>query len=238
MSEDEELEPSLDALSQAFAEAMGHSPSASTEEVQEAAEEQPEKESEETKQKSVARINADHLNACPISPKSILEAILFVGHPDNEPIPAKRIAGLLRGVDLEELEELVEVLNEEYELQEMPFAISAAGEGYQMGLRPEFEHVQDRFYGRVRHAKLSQLAVDVLSVVAYNQPVSREEVDALLNHTQPTHRILNQLVRRDLVARRNAEDQPKRKEYVTTDRFLDLFQLSELSDLPRSEDPS
>lgn len=227
----DEVEASLDALSQAFAEALGKTAPEQEEATADTSQ-------QETEKSDPQEPEADHLEVCPISPKSILEAVLFVGHPQNEPIPAKKIAGILRGVDEDELEDIVETINEEYRSQEMPFSIIAAGEGYQMSLLPEYGSVQDRFYGRVRHAKLSQLAVDVLAVVAYNQPITREEVDSLLNHTQPTHRILNQLVRRDLIARRNSEGQPKRKEYVTTERFLDLFQLSELSDLPRSEDPN
>ena len=117
------------------------------------------------------------------------------------------------------------------------FSIQPAGDGYQLELRSELEYVQDRFYGKIRHAKLSQLAVDVLAIVAYHQPTTRDEVDKLLNQSQPTSRVLNQLVRRDLLARQTTGDKPKRKEYVTTDRFLELFQLSDISDLPRSEEP-
>ena len=234
MDEKEQIEPSLDALSQAFAEAMGRSlPSTAGEQSEPQASQPP-------RPNSSRRANpvVDHEQVCPISPASVLEAILFVGHPNNEPIAAKKITGMLRGVDAEELEDLVESLNQDYAAQDVPFVIRAVGEGYTMELCSEFEHVQDRFYGRVRHAKLSQLAVDVLAIVAYNQPVTREEVDKMLNHTQPAGRVLNQLVRRDLLARRRSTEQPKRKEYVTTDRFLDVFQLSRLSDLPRSEEPS
>ena len=227
MEEPKDVEPSLDTLSQAFAEAMGRklpSKSEATENVEE---------QDVASKKDVV----PSVEACPISPKSILEAILFVGDPNNEPISAARVAKLLRGVDVDEVEELIETLNAEYEEQSMPFSIQAAGDGYQLELRRELEHVQDRFYGKVRHAKLSQLAVDVLAVVAYHQPATRDEVDKLLNQSQPTSRALNQLVRRDLLARQTTGDKPKRKEYVTTDRFLELFHLRDISDLPRSEDP-
>lgn len=230
MDETDDVEPSLDTLSQAFAAAMGR--------------ELPEKPDDSGKSEeprpSAARPKqrkATVVEVCPISPKSILEAILFVGHPENEPIDAHRVASLLRGVDADEVEKLIQELNDEYEQQELPFSIQAAGDGYQLELRPEFEHIQERFYGRIRHARLTQFAVDILAVVAYNQPVTREELEKLLNDSPPTSRILNQLVRRDLLACRTIGDKPKRREYVTTERFLDLFHLSDISDLPRTEDP-
>ncbi len=107
-----------------------------------------------------------------------------------------------------------------------------------MELLEEFEQVRDRFYGRVREARLSQQAIDVLAVVAYNQPVTVERVDKLLdNPHMNTSRLLNQLVRRDLLSKRLTDDKPRRREYVTTDRFLSLFNLTAIDDLPRSEDP-
>lgn len=229
MDETEDAEPSLDTLSQAFAAAMGRQLPEPEDAVKP---EEPATPSKKKRQKKTPAIEA-----CPISPKSILEAILFVGHPENEPITARRVASLLRGVDVDEVEQLVEELNSEYQQQEMPFAIQPHGDGYQLELLSELEHIQERFYGRVRHARLSQLAVDVLAVIAYNQPVTREELEKLLNNSQPTNRILGQLVRRDLLARRTVGEKPKRHEYVTTDRFLHLFHLTDIGDLPRTEDP-
>ena len=175
---------------------------------------------------------------CPISPKSILEAILFVGHPDNEPIESRTVAKLIRGVDPTEIDALVEDLNHDYARADFPFGIRSRGTGYRLELNEAYDHVRQRFYGRVRRARLSQMAVDVLAIVAYNQPVTRPQVDKLLSHSGTNlGRVLNQLVRRELIALRITEGTPKRREYVTTDRFLDLFDLDDLDDLPRSEEP-
>ena len=74
--------------------------------------------------------------------------------------------------------------------------------------------------------------------MAYNQPVTRQEIDKLLNNSRiNVGRILSQLLRRELISRRITKDKPKRKEYVTTERFLSLFNLREIGDLPHSEDP-
>ena len=227
-------EPSLDQLSQAFAEAMGRKsqgpdPNAKVVGAQEGGPES----------KLVDDVapdsEPDANDACPISPQSVLEAILFVGHPDDTPITSRSVAALLRGVEPSEIDALVVSLNEDYTEQRIPLQIESVGAGYRLGLGEEFDHVRQRFYGRVREARLSRAAIDVLAVVAYNQPVTRQFVDDLVGGN--SGRILNQLVRRQLLAQTTPEGQPRQKQYVTTDRFLALFGLSHLHDLPRSDEP-
>ena len=252
---EQDPEPSLDALSQAFAQAMskqhGENPShgpgdegddgtadaATPSGAATAIEQDPGEQPNGPRNMAEVAVPAA-ADPCPISPQSILEAVLFVGHPENEPVTAKRVASLLRNVDVDEIEALIEELNAAYDQEAMPFQIRACGDGYRLELRAEFEHIQERFYGRVRQARLSQHAIDVLAVVAYNQPITRENVDRLLSNTQSSQRVLNQLVRRDLLACQVGHDpKVRRQEYVTTDRFLDLFQLSHVGDLPRVEEP-
>lgn len=178
------------------------------------------------------------VDACPVTPATIIESIMFVGHPENEPIRPESIARLLRGVEVDEVVEQIAALNAEYADMGAPITIAAHEDGYRMELLEEFEHVRDRFYGRVREARLSQQAIDVLAVVAYNQPVTLESVDKLIDNPHiNTSRLLNQLVRRDLLSKRLTDETPRRREYVTTDRFLSLFNLTKIEDLPRSEDP-
>jgi segregation and condensation protein B len=178
-------------------------------------------------------------DACPITPKSILEAILFVGHPANEPLASERIAALMRGVRPGEIDELVKELNAQYAAEGAPYAIVSVDLGYQLALRPEFAGLRDAFYGRVREARLSQSAIDVLAIVAYQQPIAQDEIDRLRG--KPSGAILSQLVRRDLlVLSRPAEKRTAEKKakpvFHTTDRFLDLFDLDQLSDLPRRQE--
>ena len=224
----EAVEASLDQLSQAFAEAMGKG----------AGDVSPASPTEAAAEEGDPVEPAPESSACPITPQSILEAMLFVGHPENEPLSAHAVAKLVRGVEREEVDELVAELNQAYERHHLPIEISSVDDGFRLQLRAEFESVRQRFYGRVRRAKLSQLAVDVLAVVAYNQPLTRQEVDEKLNQPGASSgRVLNQLVRRELLAVQFAKGPPKRREYVTTDRFLELFALESLADLPRSEEP-
>ena len=171
---------------------------------------------------------------CPVTPKSILEAMLFVGHPANEPLASERIAALMRGVTPGEIDELVGELNAQYAAENCPYSIVSVELGYCLTLRPEFHALRDAFYRRIREARLSQSAIDVLAIVAYQQPITQQQIDRLRG--KPSGSIVSQLVRRDLLTLQWPRE-PKSKPLLrTTDRFLDLFDLDQLSDLPRSHD--
>jgi segregation and condensation protein B len=177
---------------------------------------------------------ADDDTACELTPRSILEAILFVGHPAAEPLTSERIAALMRGVQPREIDDLVNELNEQYEADGAPYTILSVGPGYQMSLRPQFTALREAFYGRIREARLSQAAIDILAIVAYHQPISGEEIER--QRGKPSAHIVAQLVRRDLLCVQRLPEKGGKSQYRTTDRFLDLFGLEELGQLPRSQD--
>jgi segregation and condensation protein B len=178
--------------------------------------------------------NSDTDDACPISPLSILEAMLFIGHPHNEPLGSKQVAGLMRGVRPDEIDELVVELNAAYAAEGRPFQIVSEGSGYRLSLCEEFTALREKFHGRVKEARLNQAAVDVLAIVAYNQPLTRTAVEKLRG--KPSASVLNQLVRRELLRVDRPEHDPKSACFSTTERFLDLFGLDSLAELPRSQD--
>lgn len=169
-----------------------------------------------------------------ITPRAILEAMLFVGHPENQALESSLVASLMRGVSTQEVDELIEELNAEYAAAGAPYIIESFGAGYRMVLREPFGPLADRFLGRVREAKLTQGAVDVLAVVAYNQPITRDEVDRLRGRASGA--ILAQLIRRDLLKLERRDGERRQIYYSTTPRFLELFGLETLDDLPRSQD--
>jgi segregation and condensation protein B len=173
-----------------------------------------------------------------VSPISILEAMLFVGDRGGGSLAPERAAALMRGVASDEIPGLVDQLNARYRGRGCPYEVTHVGAGYRMTLRPEFYPVRDRFFGRVREARLSQAALDVLAIVAYQQPVTAEVVGTLRG--TPSHPILTQLVRRRLLRIERSPDsgsgQPHTTVFYTTDRFLQLFGLKTLGDLPQSEE--
>ncbi len=227
-------ELSLSALTEAFAEVMGgHKEAADA--VEPPAEPSPDSPGpvESEAETAIALPSADD-EASPITPRSLLEAMLFVGNQDNVGLSARQAAELMRGVESDEIERLVEQLNQQYEQNGCPYTITEEGGRYRMTLRREFHVVRNRFYGRIREVRLSQAAVDVLAIVAYQQPLSSEQVSRL--RAKPSSHVLAQLVRRGLLRIERRGEKRRRPYYFTTDRFLELFGLESLDDLPQSEE--
>ncbi len=226
---------SLDELTRAYADLLGRGEDpyqpAPTEDVPNGLDLGLEEGWSEDEDEAAAREEAETWD---VTPRSILEAILFVGHPENEPLTSPGIAGLMRGVRPREIDDLVIELNEGYVREGCPYHIVSVGTGYRLALREEFGSLRTKFYGRVKAAKLSQAAIDVLAIVAYKQPISREEVDELRG--RPSAGLLSQLVRRGLLQVERSGGKPPSSSFSTTDRFLQLFGLESLQDLPNSLD--
>lgn len=233
--EDLEEEFSIDQLSEAYSkvlkEQQGGVPDSDPEPSHEPAEET-DIESDVDPEPDEADLLDDA--PCAISPSSILEAILFVGTPQGEKLTARKIAALMRDVSPKEIKQLVKELNAKYESEGVAYRIVQEKTSYRMELAEEYADVKENFYGEVRVAKLSQPAVDVLAVVAYHQPIERDQVDKI--RIRPSGSILNQLVRRELLEIQQTDTKPTKRMYVTTDRFLKLFGLENLEDLPQSHE--
>jgi segregation and condensation protein B len=234
---------SLDELAQAFAQVMGAAPRSKTD-VEQAAQstamsDQPsavdqqaiEAHDVSAEQPDLAAVQED---ACPISPLSILEAMLFVGNCDNKPLSTQKAAELMRDVAAEEIPTLIEELNQRYAAASCPYQIVGQCDGYRFTLRKSYSALINKFYGRIREARLSQAAIDVLAIVAYQQPLTGERVSRL--RSKPSSHILAQLVRRGLLRIERPDSKRRTPHYYTTERFLRLFNLQSLDDLPRSED--
>lgn len=168
-----------------------------------------------------------------IDPRQIIEATLFVG---GMPLTIKKLCQLLRGeFDQEFVEGVIDELNAQYARERRPYEIVFGEGGYRLALRPEFEPLRSRAFGiGPKEVKLSQDALEVLAVVAYRQPISREEVEALGKSNAGG--TLRQLLRRELISLERDDADRKSVRYCTAPRFLDVFGLQSLDELPRSED--
>jgi segregation and condensation protein B len=170
--------------------------------------------------------------AVPPPMKRIIEAFLFVGGP---PLTAERAAEAIRGLTPAQFEEAIANLNQDYRQQARPYAIQPKEHGYVLTLRPRFRSIVDKLYGGMREARLSQAAIDVLALVAYRQPVTRQEVESLRG--AESSGVLRQLVRRGLITVVSRGQANQREvAYGTTPRFLELFSLRGLDDLPQTQD--
>ncbi|MDE0816784.1 MAG: SMC-Scp complex subunit ScpB, partial [Pirellulaceae bacterium] len=75
-------------------------------------------------------------------------------------------------------------------------------------------------------------AIDVLAIVAYNQGISRKEIDEMRD--RPSQSILRELVRREILRLERLDEKPRKSIYYTTERFLDVFGLEHIDDLPQA----
>ena len=177
-------------------------------------------------------LSHDRVEQTDLSWQSILEAMLFVGGPA---VTSAQLAEVFDGAEGEQIVRAVAQLNQRYHRQGRPYEIRRVGQGYQMVLRPQFGSLIRRLYGHTRQVRLSQAAVEVLSLVAYKQPVTHQEIDAIRGIDSGS--ILRQLRRRNLidaVDRTGGSDHTV--QYQTTRRFLEFFHLTSLDDLPRVQE--
>jgi segregation and condensation protein B len=170
--------------------------------------------------------------AAPPATKRIVEALLFVG---GSPLTGASAASAIRGLTPEQFSEIVDSLNQDYRRQARPYLIRLHDQGYMLELRPRFKPVWEKLYGGMREARLSPAAIDVLALVAYRQPATKQEIESIRG-AESGH-LLRQLVRRRLIAVAHRGESTQRVvSFGTTDRFLELFALASLDDLPQTQD--
>ena len=150
-----------------------------------------------TSRRAPAEAEPARADDCQLTPSTILEAMLFVGVPGNVPLTSQQVARLMRGVRPTEIDGMVRQLNATYAARNCPYEIAAEGPGYRMRLRDDYARLRDRFYGKSRQARLSQAAIEVLAIVAYNESLTAQEISA--RRGTPCGPILSQLVRRQLL---------------------------------------
>ena len=158
----------------------------------------------------------------------IIEAMLFVGGP---PLTFARAAEVIRSLNQEQYLAVLAHLTHLYRVQGRPYTIVPRDQGHEMTLRPDYRAVRERLTGGPRETRLSAAAQDTLALIAYRQPLSRDEIDALRGADSLA--ALRQLVRLGLIVLGRGEQGAT---YTTTTRFLREFGLTSLDDLPRGDE--
>ena len=168
-----------------------------------------------------------------VTPVQVIEAALFVG---GVPLTARKICGLVRGTfDASFVEQSIDELNAAYLAQCRPYEIRLGEGGYRLELRAEYDRLRHRVYGSgPREVRLAQDVLEVLALVAYRQPISQKEIES--HGKDNAGNLLRQLLRRDLVSFERGPGGRKDLQYQTTPRFLSVFGLASLDDLPQAED--
>ncbi|MFV2068409.1 MAG: SMC-Scp complex subunit ScpB [Pirellulales bacterium] len=160
-----------------------------------------------------------------------LEAVLFLA---REPIASRKLAQLANLTDGTEARTLVRRLQQRYDARASGFQVVEVAGGFQLLTRPEFGKWLRRIQQTPVEARLSGPAMETLVVVAYCQPVLRAEIEAIRG--VQCGEIVRQLMDRDLVRIAGRSDDLGRPFlYGTTKRFLQVFGLKHLDDLPRAD---
>jgi segregation and condensation protein B len=168
-----------------------------------------------------------------VTPLRTLEAALFVGRPDNAPLTSAELATQFPNLTSGEVDQLISDLNTQYTANNCPYKIISDGPGYRMTLTRDHDALRERFYGRIRAARLSPAAIEVLALVAYREPLTIDEVNRLRGLNSAN--VLRQLVRRQLLRLEYEKTKPRKARYFTTPRFLEIFGLKSLNDLPQTD---
>jgi segregation and condensation protein B len=164
-----------------------------------------------------------------VTTESVVEALLL---STDEPLPAARIAQLLGIGDAGDVKRHVETLNERYAQCGASFRIEAIAKGLQLLTLPAYNHWISKLHKARADSRLSTAALETLAIVAYKQPILRADIEAIRGVA-----VGDMLVRlRDtnlvrIVGR--AEEIGRPLLYGTTTRFLEVFGLASLKDLPK-----
>jgi len=153
------------------------------------------------------------------TPTDVVEALLFAS---DTPLEAERISEVLDLGDVGEARRLIDELRARYEASSQGLQIVEVGGGYRMVTRPEVA------------PRLSRPALEALAIIAYKQPVSRPEIDAVRGVN--SEGVLDNLLERRLVRIAGRKEAPGRPYlFETTREFLVAFGLRDVGDLPKVE---
>lgn len=155
------------------------------------------------------------------------EAVLFAG---GEPIEGERLA-LAAGIEPRELKEVIAALEQKYSAADSGIELLKLEDSYQLATKQRFaEQIKEAFEIK-KNTALSAAAMEVLAIVAYNQPVTKSFVENIRGVDSSS--TVNSLVEKGLLCEAGRLELPGRPiAYKTTDTFLRSFQISGISQLP------
>jgi segregation and condensation protein B len=161
-----------------------------------------------------------------------LEAILFLA---REPLTSRKLSQYANLADGTQARTLVRRLNEQYDAGGRAFRVEQVAGGYQLLTRGKFAPWLRRLAHVPGETRFSAPALETLAVIAYRQPVPRADIEAIRGVN--CGEILRQLMDRDLVRIGGRSEELGRPYlYATTKRFLELFGLNQINELPRAEE--
>ena len=160
--------------------------------------------------------------------KLIVEAFLYAA---EKPLSAREINQFLPDSKLSDIKSALRVLQYEYEAMGRSFSLKEVADGYQFRSRSEYGQYIMRMLQRTPH-KLSRASMETLAIIAYKQPILRQEIERLRG--VDVGGILRTLLERGLVKVMGRKSLPGRPLiYGTTKKFLEVFDLKDIDSLPK-----
>lgn len=158
---------------------------------------------------------------------AVIEAILFAG---GEPVEIERLAEAGE-IEEETVPKLIKLLNDRYESTDSALTILKLNHSYQLTTKAQYGEYIKRSMENKKSVPLSPAAMEVLTIVAYNQPVTK----SFIEHVRgvDSSGVVNALTEKKLLEEAGRLEIPGRPiAYKTTANFLRCFQLSSLDELP------
>ena len=159
--------------------------------------------------------------------KNIIESLLFVS---EDPLTVDQIRKVIQNADGKTVREAIDSLRSEYERRGGGFFLAEVAGGFQLRTRPEYnEYIKDLL--QPSPPRLSRAALETLAIIAYKQPIIRADLEHLRG--VDSGGVLRLLLKRKLIRVLGRKEIPGRPLiYATTKRFLEMFDLKDLKDLP------
>ena len=164
--------------------------------------------------------------------KAVLEGLLFVVGEDG--LTLQQISDVLE-IDEDAAKELIKDLKKDYEDESRGLRIDFLGNRFKITTKFEHKEYYQRLIENPETNTLSQAALETLAIIAYNEPITRVQVDTIRGVSSVS--IIRKLVAKGFIKESGRSDMPGRPIlYETTNEFLDYFGLSSTEDLPNIED--
>ncbi|MDR0644129.1 MAG: SMC-Scp complex subunit ScpB [Treponema sp.] len=162
---------------------------------------------------------------------ALIEAILYLENEPLEEASLARISGLPKDAVARALEELTD----HYAREGCGVELTRLNGGVMFTPRKEYWDVLKDRYGRKNEARLSRAAMETLSIIAYSQPITRSEIEAIRGVS--TDSMIRLLIEKNFIHEVGRKDVPgKPVQFGTTKEFLKQFHLSSIADLPKLDE--
>ena len=167
---------------------------------------------------------------------NVIEALIFSS--DNS-LSSEEIIASIKGIDgedseinKEEIDKVVDQLNDKYSKQNIAFKIKRIANGYVYATTEEFAKYVGYLSSERAKRRLSQAALETLSIIAYKQPVTKPEIE-MIRGVNSDYMLTTLLEKNLITIKGRAETVGRPLLYATTDEFLKYFGLNTISDLPK-----